>query len=261
VTGGGLRNWMLAGLIAGLPFTPQELLADYAAQVGRVEVVLEPEARVWDALAAVREARALHVVRPGEALAALAAAYGSSVEAIKKASGLKTWRIQPGQELVIPYRVDGGEGPRLPPGVRRYVVKKGDTLERIAKRFGLTVLELVSANPTLKSLDRIPLGATLLIPEGAKGRIVVLGPGKSLADLARAYRLDVSELARANGVKDPLELRPGDLVLIPGVLAREVYAELEKKRAEEGLPVAAFPFPHHQLLRLPTGLGGGEQLP
>ena len=233
MTGGGLRNWMLAGLIAGLPFTPQEILADYAAQVGRVEVVLEPEARVWDALAAVHEARALHVVRSGEALAALAAAYGSSVEAIKKASGLKSWRIQPGQELVIPYRVDGGEGPRLPPGVRRYVVKKGDTLERIAKRFGLSVLELVSANPTLKSLDRIPLGATLLIPEGTKGRIVVLGPGKSLADLARTYRLDVSELARANGVKDPLELQPGDLVLVPGVLAREVYAELEKKRAEE----------------------------
>ncbi len=233
MTGGGLRNWMLAGLVAGLPFTPQQLIADYAAQMGRVEVVLEPEARAWDALRAVTEARALHTVRPGEALAALASAYGSSVEAIKKASGLKTWRIQPGQELVIPYRVERGEGPRLPPGVRRYVVKRGDTLERIAKRFGLSVLELVSANPTLKSLDRIPLGATLLIPEEEKGRIVVLGPGKTLADLAREYGLEVSALARANGVRNPLELKPGDLVLVPGVLAREVYARLEKKREEE----------------------------
>ncbi len=237
MTGDAVKSWVLAGLLFTLPFSPQKILADYAAQIGRVEVVLEPEeaprVHLWERLASVRKAEALHTVQPGEALAALAAAYGSSVEAIKKASGLKTWRIQPGQELVIPFQVKDPKEPRLPPGVHRYVVQKGDTLERIAKRFGLTLLELVSANPTLKSLDRIPLGATLLIPEGLKGRIVVLGPGETLADLARAYGLDLGELARANGVKSPLELKAGDLVLIPGVLAREVYARLERKREEE----------------------------
>ncbi len=227
------RNLFLAGVVAGLPFSPKAFFDQLAADLGQVEVVLEPEADPLAGLRAAEKALALHTVRPGDALAALAAAYGTSVEAIKKANGLKTWRIQPGQTLWIPYQAKTEDGPRLPPGVRRYVVQKGDTLERIAKRFELSVLELVSANPTLRSLDRIPLGATLLIPEEEKGRIVALTPGTSLFDLAKRYGLEVGTLAQANGVKSPLELKAGDLVLIPGVLAEDVYAKLEKKREEE----------------------------
>jgi len=227
------RNLVLAGVVAGLPFSPKAFFDQLAADIGKVEVVLEPEA---DPLAPLREAKAaeaLHVVRSGDALAALAAAYGTSVDAIKKANGLKTWRIRPGQVLRIPYQAKNEDGPRLPPGVRRYVVQKGDTLETIAKRYGLTVLELVSANTTLKSLDTLPLGTTLLIPTKETGRIVALTPGTTLFDLAERYRLDVGRLASANGVENPLELKSGDLVLIPGVLAKDVYAKLEKKREEE----------------------------
>ncbi len=227
------RNLVLAGVVAGLPFSPRAFFDQLAKDMGQMEVVLEPQADPLASLREVKEAWAFHVVKSGDALAALAAAYGTTVEAIKKANGLKTTRLQPGQALWIPYQVKTDEGPRIPPGVRRYVVQKGDTLEGIAKKFGLSVLELVSANPTLDSLDRIPLGATLLIPEEKKGRIVALAPGMSLFDLAERYGLEVGALAEANGVKSPLELKAGDLILIPGILAKDVYAKLEKKREEE----------------------------
>ena len=227
------RNLLLAGVVAGLPFSPEAFFKELAAELGKVEVVLEPETDPWKGLRQVTRAEALHEVRPGDALSLLAAAYGTTVKQIQEANGLKGVRIQPGQELKIPYQVKADDGPRLPPGVRRYVVKRGDTLEKIAKRFGLSVLELVSANTALQSLDKIPEGFTLLIPEGKRGKIVALTPGTTLADLAKRYGLEVSELARANGVQSPLELRPGDLVLLPGVMARDVYAKLEKKREEE----------------------------
>ncbi len=226
-------SWFFAGLALGLPFAPQKIFADYAAELGRVEVVLEPEAPPLAGAVEANQGIALHTVKPGESLAILASHYGTTVAAIQRASGLKTWRIQPGQELKIPFSVKVADGPRLPPGVVAYKTRAGDTLEAIAKRFGLSLLDLVSANPGLDSLDRIPLGYTLLIPQGERGEIVPLAPGTTLVDLARRYRIDLAELARANGVSDPLALKPGDLVLLPGIEAKAAMARLEKKRAEE----------------------------
>jgi len=40
-------------------------------------------------------------------------------------------------------------------------------------------------------------------------------------------------IAKANGVKDPLELRAGDLVLLPGIQARTTYDRLLAVREEE----------------------------
>jgi len=226
-------NWFFAGLALSLPFAPQKIFADYAAELGRVEVVLEPQVPAFAVDRGKDQGLALHVVKPGESLAALASHYGTTVAAIQRASGLKGWRIQPGQELRIPFAVKTKPGPRLPPGVMVYTTRAGDALEAIAKRFGLSLLELVSANPGLPSLDRIPMGYKLLIPQGVRGEIVALPPGTTLVDLARRYRLDLAELARANGVADPLTLKPGDLVLLPGVMAEDAMARLKKKRAEE----------------------------
>lgn len=41
------------------------------------------------------------------------------------------------------------------------------------------------------------------------------------------------KVAQANGVKDPTELRPGDLVLLPGIQAKTTYQRLLAKQEEE----------------------------
>jgi len=43
-------------------------------------------------------------------------------------------------------------------------VAKGDTMSRIAKRFGVTVEQLLEANPQIKNPDRIKIGDQLTIP-------------------------------------------------------------------------------------------------
>jgi len=45
-----------------------------------------------------------------------------------------------------------------------YIVKSGDNLTKIAKKFGLTVEQLKAANPGIKNINKIALGAELVIP-------------------------------------------------------------------------------------------------
>ena len=48
-----------------------------------------------------------------------------------------------------------------------YTVKAGDTLSKIATRNGLTVAQLLQANPQIKNPDRISVGDILNLPNGA----------------------------------------------------------------------------------------------
>ena len=45
-----------------------------------------------------------------------------------------------------------------------YIVKSGDNLTKIARKFGLTVDQLKAANPGIKNINKIALGAELVIP-------------------------------------------------------------------------------------------------
>jgi LysM repeat protein len=45
-----------------------------------------------------------------------------------------------------------------------YVVALGDTLAKIARRFDVTVQNLMAANPNIKNADRVYVGQKLIIP-------------------------------------------------------------------------------------------------
>ncbi|MCS7194814.1 MAG: peptidoglycan DD-metalloendopeptidase family protein [Meiothermus sp.] len=189
--------------------------------------------------APARKGWVLYTVQPGDTLAAIAHRYRVDLRAIMYSSGLQSDHLRPGQLLRIPLVDDASSQVRLPPGVRPYVVRSGDTTESIARRFGLTLLGLVSANPDLKSLDRLEVGSTLYIPTGEPGLLVRLRPGETIHDLAQRYRVPLLVVARANGLTSPTEVGPGDLVLLPGVQARATYERLlqiqeaERKAREE----------------------------
>ncbi|HEU4671489.1 MAG TPA: LysM peptidoglycan-binding domain-containing protein [Candidatus Limnocylindrales bacterium] len=55
-----------------------------------------------------------------------------------------------------------------------YVIKQGDTLSKIAKKFKISIDDLIAANPSIKNPDRITLGQQIIIPT----------PGASVADSA-----------------------------------------------------------------------------
>jgi membrane-bound lytic murein transglycosylase D len=106
-----------------------------------------------------RVRRFLHVVRGGDTLGAIARRYGSTVGAIRAANGIRNpRRLRIGQTLVVPrgpvdrsarYSVKSkatGERIAALQVPERYVVRRGDTLYAIARRFGTSAEELQRRN-------------------------------------------------------------------------------------------------------------------
>lgn len=51
-----------------------------------------------------------------------------------------------------------------PPTPQVYLVKSGDTLSRIAKQFGFTIAQILSANPDIKDRNALKIGQRIVIP-------------------------------------------------------------------------------------------------
>lgn len=95
----------------------------------------------------------LYVVKAGDRLARIAARYGVTLEAIKTANRLSSDAIYVGQPLAI-------LNPTRHP--MEYVVQPGDTVTKLAQRFGVTVEEIKAANG-MKG-DTILAGLKMIIP-------------------------------------------------------------------------------------------------
>ena len=97
----------------------------------------------------------IHVVQRGENLTAVAARYGTTVQALMEANNLESaHRIAVGQSLVVP---PAGEA-----STSSHMVRRGETLARIAARYGTTVGALRRANGL--SGNVIHPGQVLVIP-------------------------------------------------------------------------------------------------
>ena len=93
----------------------------------------------------------------------------------------------------------------------RYTVLDGDTLDGIARTFGLTLREVLWSNPGL----RLPLkqGQSLALPP-VPGVVVVVKRNDSAASLANAFGVDPTTILGFNSVRGPV-LTPGMVLVIP----------------------------------------------
>ncbi|MDR0405046.1 MAG: LysM peptidoglycan-binding domain-containing protein [Oscillospiraceae bacterium] len=184
-----------------------------------------------------------YIVKSGDNLWALAQRYGTTIDAIKAASGITSNYLSIGQRLIIPARSSAAPPlvvtPTTPPvsqestpyGTSRneYAVKSGDNLWALAKRFGTTVGAIKSASGI--SSDALSIGQILIIPtlsgsEGtsdartspstsASGNYSVKS-GDNLWALAKRFGTTVEAIKSASGISsDALSI--GQLLTIPGL--------------------------------------------
>ncbi|MCB8944809.1 MAG: LysM peptidoglycan-binding domain-containing protein [Ardenticatenaceae bacterium] len=127
---------------------------------------------LWWMAVGTAQADTAYVVQPGDTLFSIAQRFGVSVTAVVQANHLVNPNlIYAGSTLIIP---DGAAptNPTTPPPPTpatgtTYVVQPGDTIFRIAVRFGVSVTAVAQANG-LSNPNLIFVGQTLIIPGGTQ---------------------------------------------------------------------------------------------
>lgn len=110
-----------------------------------------------------------------------------------------------------------GTAPLLSAASDLHIVAKGDTLSKIAKRYGTSVKALKSANG-LKS-DVIKVGQKLKLPTSATAAAAtgthIVSKGETLSGIAGKYGVSVRDLKRTNGLNSDL-IKVGQKLTVPG---------------------------------------------
>ena len=67
------------------------------------------------------------------------------------------------------------------PTAELYIIKKGETLSKIATDHGITLEQLLAANPTIKNPNKITEGQEIIIPTSEPTAPEEFGPSESPA--------------------------------------------------------------------------------
>ena len=180
----------------------------------------------------------VYTVVAGDTLAVIASRFNTTPEGIVQLNGLKDANMLAlGQKLKIPGKAPsagagststGGTGTSGATGT--YTVQAGDTLGKIAVRYGTTVTALLQLNG-LKNPDILAIGQKLKVPgtsgaapasvstpkpaAGGQGRTYTVQKGDTLLSIARRYGLTVKQLQTANNITNPDKIFPGQKLVIP----------------------------------------------
>ena len=189
--------------------TKDRFLARYAA--------LAPDVKADRQAAAITT----HRVRRGQTLGSIARLYGTNVRALTRINGLRSAHlIRVGQRLQVPTR---GAGIWPAKNVRRatvHIVRRGESLGRIARRYKTTVAALTRLN-NIRKPSLIRVGQKIRVA----GRANEAAPrtyvkhkvrrGQTLGSIARRYGTSVATLKRLNGVRNVRLLQIGQVLRVP----------------------------------------------
>ena len=211
------------------------------------------------------EARSKRIkVRKRDTLGKISKRTGCSVSRIKKENRLKSDLIKPGQRLRLP---KGCKDADYKTNSSRYVVRAGDSMNRIAKRHGCKVKALRRANRKVKR-DLIRPGQKLRLPKACRGEdspaaeelrealekrqldigdpidVYKVVEGDTLGSVAKSKDCPVELIMRTNRLKFGEALEVGRALLIPPCMRiggiKRSEAEVDSKVLAELMDARGF---------------------
>lgn len=145
----------------------------------------------------------IYTVKKGDTLYDIAEKYNVSINDIKEKNNLTSNILKIGQVLEIPNSSTGEVN---------YIVQKGDNLNTIANKYGVTVSDIKKLN-NLKT-NTLQIGQVLKIPGSTNYNTYTVKSGDSLWKIANKYNTTVNKLKIINNL-DSTVLQIGQKLLLP----------------------------------------------
>ena len=134
-----------------------------------------------------------YTVKSGDSLWSISRKFDITVDELKNANNLSSNLLSVGQNLIIPGKDFDATG-------EEYVVKKGDSLYSIAKKYNTSVDNLKSINNIIT--DSLAIGQIIKLPEKSSmdNNSYIVKKGDSLYSIAKTYNTSVDKLKEINNL-------------------------------------------------------------
>ena len=150
-----------------------------------------------------------YVVKKEDTLYSIAKTYNTTVDNIKKLNNLTSNALSIGQKIRLNDQIDN------PKEDNTYIVKSGDTLYSIAKKFNIKVDNLKEANNLTSNM--LSLNQKLIIPKISNKEdylLYTVKKGDNLYNIANSYNTTVSDIMSLNNLSSNI-LSIGQTLKIP----------------------------------------------
>ena len=134
----------------------------------------------------------IYIVQSGDSLYSISKKFNTTVDELKRINNLSSNTLSINQRLLIP---QANENQNSNQNNSIYIVKSGDSLYSIAKRFNTTVDELKRINNL--SSNNLSINQKLILPNK---NIYIVKKGDSLYSIARNFNTSVDELKKINNL-------------------------------------------------------------
>lgn len=147
-----------------------------------------------------------YTVKSGDSLWKIANTYHTTVAELRQLNNLKSDVLQIGQVLKLP-----NSEPSNDSGIT-YTVVSGDSLYKIANRYGVSVSDIMKANNLSNS--NLSIGQKLIIPSKESNQVYTVVSGDSLYRIAQKFNTTVKAIQDLNNLNST-NLSIGQKLLIP----------------------------------------------
>lgn len=160
-----------------------------------------------------------YTVKRGDTLNRIASQYGTTVQEIAQINQIKNVNlIYPGQVLKITTNSNNHGSETNSTGKTYYTIKRGDTLWKISRKYGVSIQNIVNWN-NIQNANLIYPGQRLILygnysNSNTENVYYTVQKGDTLWGIARRYRTCPRRIARINGIRNPNLIYPGQVLKI-----------------------------------------------
>ncbi|HRI57130.1 MAG TPA: LysM peptidoglycan-binding domain-containing protein, partial [Anaerolineae bacterium] len=219
----------------------------------------------------------VYTVVSGDNVNKIAARYGITARELMAANNMSSDLLQVDDKLIIPTAGSGSEVVAATATPVVYTVQRGDNVNKIAARYGVTVRDLMALND-MRS-DLLQIGQKLIIPRGDLPRgadglpiltptptpksaiyLVVVRAGDTIETIAKRMGSSVDAIVDFNDNLHNADtiIRPGEQVIVPvGTITATLTLQSASGPTSTPVPTpTATPGPIHAAPQLLTPLDG-----